>query len=169
MNGSQGIFRRFRRLCLRGGFRVPENGADGVGDRGICRMVRPKSQADQGPAVRHQPGLPAVVRLIFLHGNLGLRVPLSGGCAFEVILLDQCVLNFDCPAGVNGPLAMNAGDLLALLRRSHPGMSGCRRAMRSAAKGGSNSQVRKATTKPGRLEKKACIPRLGGEFSFSST
>ncbi len=76
MNGSQGIFCRFRGLCLRGGVRYG-NWADGVGDRGICRMVRPKSQADQGSAIRHKLGLPAVVRLILLHGNLRLRVPLS--------------------------------------------------------------------------------------------
>jgi hypothetical protein len=117
--------------------------ATGAADGRIVRVVGAKAQTDQCPAIRHQFGLPAVVRLVLPHRHLGLCVPLPARSAGEVFLLDQCILNFGGPIGINGPLSVDMADLFpgGLLGRSRPRMAGRGCTMSSACKCWSDSQT----------------------------
>ena len=142
--GQRIIFDRLRRLRFLGICRRCRRSTHHVADWRIVGVVGAKAQTDQRPAIRHQLGLPAVVRLVLLHCHLGLCVPLPAGRPGEVFLLDQCVLNFGGPLGINGPLSVDMADLFAfgLFGRSRPRMAGRGCTMSSACKCWSDSQSR---------------------------
>lgn len=77
-------------------------------------MVRSQSQTDERSAIGCQLGLPAVIGLVLPHRHLGLRVPLSRGCARQILLVNQCGLNFSRAAGVNDALTVNPANFFPL-------------------------------------------------------
>src|ERR1700734_2973616 len=103
-------------------------------------MVRTQPQADQCTAIRRQLGLPTVIGLVLSHRHLGLRVPLSGRRARQILLVNQRGLNFRRAVGVDRSLTVDPADFfpLALFRGGHPGMTGRGCTVSSAAKYWSN-------------------------------
>ena len=141
MNRSQSICFRIGRLRLGGKTRRGRS----TSSRNSCRMARTQSQTDECSAIRGQLRLPTMIGLVLPHRDLGLRVPLSAGCAAQILLVNQCGLNFCCAAGVNRPLTVDPANFfpLALFRGGHPGMTGCGCTVSSAAERWSNRQSAK--------------------------
>src|SRR5579862_4964608 len=54
-----------------------------------CVFFGAEAELDQSPGVRSELGLPAVIRLVLLHGGFGGGVPLAGGRTAEVVLADE--------------------------------------------------------------------------------
>ncbi len=76
-------------------------GVDGGG------VIRTKPKSLQRPRVGQQPRLPAVIRLVLLHGGLGGCVPLSIRIAGQVVLPDKRLLDLGNPFRRNSLLAMH--------------------------------------------------------------
>src|SRR5271155_2662312 len=119
-NRGRGLtLRRVHCLCRRRGQRA--------------RMVRSQPQLDQGTGIGRQLRLPPVVSLKFLHGCLRFCVPLPGRLAAEVVLLNQCGLDFFGAVWINPALSLDFSGFFLGVARS-------RRAMAESSKCGGGNQ-----------------------------
>jgi hypothetical protein len=68
-----------------------------------------------------------MIRLEFLHGGFGRRIPLTGGWSWHVMLADQRVLDLFCPFGLD--LALSWGKFVLFRRLMVQGVTGGRSTM----------------------------------------
>ena len=64
-------------------------------------LIRTETQFDQSARVGRGFRLPAVVRLIFLHGGLGCRIPGAGWFAAHIVLANKCFLDLVGTRGID--------------------------------------------------------------------
>ena len=87
------------------GGRRAEGGGLGVNCVGV---VGAETESLDGTRVRHEPGLPAVIGLILLHGGFGGGVPTAVRVVAEVVRVNEGGLNLGDAFWLDGLLAVKA-------------------------------------------------------------